>query len=88
MEPRHILAGNFDVSYSVTRLGQTAEPSEVMKVFLSSPAPVVMMTTKNRATKLIMHIPREILDGGIDKDNVAAGVDIRIDLTRTFSPVT
>ncbi|MGY1893674.1 hypothetical protein, partial [Pseudomonas sp. SDT291_1_S447] len=29
-------------------------------------------------SKLIMTIPKEIVDGGIDKDNVAAGVPISI----------
>ena len=80
VEPRHILAGNFDVSYSVTRLGQTAEPSEVMKVFVKLTRPGGHDDNDELGhSKLIMHIPREILDGGIDKDNVAAGVDIRIE---------
>ncbi|NTZ98278.1 Ig-like domain repeat protein [Pseudomonas koreensis] len=80
VEPRHILAGNFDVSYSVTRLGQTAEPSEVMKVFVKLTRPGGHDDNEEPGhSKLIMHIPREILEGGIDKDNVAAGVDIRIE---------
>ena len=79
VEPRHILAGSFDVSYDVTRLGQTAEPSEVMKVFVKLTRPGGKDDNDEPGhSKLIMHIPREILEGGIDKDNVAAGVDITI----------
>ena len=79
VEARHILAGNFDVSYDVTRLGQTAEPSEVMKVFVKLTRPGGKDDNDEPGhSKLIMHIPREILEGGIDKDNVAAGVDITI----------
>ncbi|MCU7217832.1 Ig-like domain-containing protein [Pseudomonas sp. VE 196-7] len=87
VEPRHILAGNFDVSYSVTRLGQTAEPSEVMKVFVKLTRPGGHDDNEEPGhSKLIMHIPREILEAGIDKDNVAAGVDIRIEPYPNIAP--
>ncbi|CAI8930232.1 hypothetical protein EMIT0P74_50106 [Pseudomonas sp. IT-P74] len=87
VEARHILAGNVDVSYAVTRLGQTAEPSEVMKVLVKLTRPGGKDDNDTPGhSKLIMHIPREILEGGIDQDNVADGVDIGIDLYPDISP--
>jgi hypothetical protein len=70
----------YDVSYSVTRLGSTPEPSEVMKVFvkLTRPGGQDQNGDTPGHSELHMVIPQEILDGGIDQDNVAAGVPITV----------
>lgn len=71
--------GQFAVSYAVTRLNQTPEPSEVMNVRVKLTRPGgVDDNDEPGHSKLVMSIPREILDGGIDQDNVAAGVPITI----------
>ncbi|MGF6287693.1 YncE family protein [Pseudomonas silensiensis] len=75
-----IADGVHDVSYSVTRLGGTTEPSEAMKVFvkLNRPGGQDQNGDTPGHSELHMTIPKEILDGGIDKDNVADGVPITI----------
>ncbi|WP_223549012.1 hypothetical protein [Pseudomonas sp. A-B-19] len=75
-----IADGAHNVSYNVTRLGGAPEPSEVMKVFvkLTRPAGQDQNGDTPGHSELHMTIPKEILDGGIDKDNVAAGVPITI----------
>ncbi|WP_176470122.1 hypothetical protein [Pseudomonas sp. Irchel s3f10] len=72
--------GQFAVSYAVTRLNQTPErPSEVMNVRVKLTRPGGDDDNDEPGhSKLVMSIPREILDGGIDQDNVAAGVPITI----------
>ena len=72
--------GFVDVSYSVRRLGGVPEPSEVMKVFvkLTRPGGQDQNGDTPGHSELHMVIPKEILDGGIDKDNVAAGVPITV----------
>ncbi|TFB35508.1 hypothetical protein [Pseudomonas sp. F01002] len=75
-----IADGVHHVSYSVTRLGSTPEPSEVMKVYvkLTRPGGQDQNGDTPGHSELHMTIPKEILDGGIDKDNVTAGVPITI----------
>ncbi|WP_460372087.1 Ig-like domain-containing protein [Pseudomonas sp. Tul1A2] len=71
--------GQFAVSYAVTRLNQTPEPSEVMNVRVKLTRPGGDDDNDEPGhSRLVMSIPREILDGGIDQDNVAAGVPITI----------
>lgn len=71
--------GRYKVSYAVTRFGQTAEPSEVMDVLVKLDRPGGQDTSEEPGhPSLIMTIPKDILEGGIDKDNVAAGVLITI----------
>ncbi|WP_448093778.1 hypothetical protein [Pseudomonas lini] len=80
IESRHLGEGPHDISYDVTRLGQTEEPSEVMKVLVKLTRPGGHDDNdEDGHSKLIMLIAREILDGGIDQDNVADGVDITIE---------
>ncbi|WP_447793631.1 hypothetical protein [Pseudomonas farris] len=80
VESRHLVEGPHDISYTVTRLGQTPEPSEVMKVLVKLTRPGGHDDNdEDGHSKLIMLIPREILEGGIDQDNVAGGVDITIE---------
>ena len=78
---KNIDDGFFVVSYSVRRLGQTPEPSEPMKVFvkLTRPGGKDQNGDTPGHSELHMTIPQEILDGGIDKGNVADGVPITIE---------
>ncbi|UQS15189.1 Ig-like domain-containing protein [Pseudomonas sp. HS6] len=71
--------GASTLAYAVTRQGGTAEPSEVMQVRVKLTRPGGHDSDEGPGhSKLKMTIPREILEGGIDKDNIAAGVPIRI----------
>jgi hypothetical protein len=78
--PRHMVDGKFSVSYSVKPLGASKdEPSEVMQVLVKLTRPGGHDDNGDGGhSKLIMIIPQDILDGGIDKDNVAEGVEISI----------
>ncbi|MCF5071676.1 hypothetical protein GIW70_26285, partial [Pseudomonas syringae] len=75
-----VLEGRHRVSYSVERSTQGHEPSDDLEVLvkLTRPGGQYDDTLPNHP-KLKMSIPREILDGGIDKDNVAAGVPVTIE---------
>ncbi|VVN47325.1 carbohydrate binding domain-containing protein [Pseudomonas fluorescens] len=74
-----ITDGSYNVSYSVTRLGDTPESSEVMKVFVKLTRPGGHDDNDDPGhSKLIMTIPQEILDFGIHEGNVDAGVSITI----------
>ncbi|MFJ4589886.1 hypothetical protein ACIP1Z_21690, partial [Pseudomonas moraviensis] len=76
---RHMVDGEFAVSYSVKPLGGTDQPSEVMQVLVKLTRPGGHDNNGDDGhSRLIMIIPQEILDGGIHKNNVAAGVDISI----------
>ncbi|MEZ1323401.1 hypothetical protein QIW46_18845, partial [Pseudomonas fluorescens] len=77
---RHMVDGEFAVSYSVRPLGASKdEPSEVMQVLVKLTRPGGHDDNGDGGhSKLIMIIPQDILDGGIDKDNVADGVEISI----------
>ena len=76
---RHMVDGRFAVSYVVTPLGGTGQASEVMQVLVKLTRPGGHDDNGDGGhSKLIMTIPKEIADGGIDKDNVAAGVPISI----------
>ncbi|MBI6946542.1 RCC1 domain-containing protein [Pseudomonas koreensis] len=71
--------GSTTLSYVVTRLGGAAEPSEVMQTLVKLTRPGGHDTDEGPGhPNLKMTIPREILEGGIDKNNVAAGVKITI----------
>ena len=73
--------GRFQVSYTVARFGQPlpAEPSAVMEVQVKLTRPGGHDDNDDPGhSKLIMSIPQDIIDGGIHKDNVAAGVPITI----------
>ena len=77
---RHMVDGEFAASYSVRPLGASKdEPSEVMQVLVKLTRPGGHDDNGDGGhSKLIMIIPQDILDGGIDKDNVADGVEISI----------
>ncbi|QXI09374.1 hypothetical protein [Pseudomonas zeae] len=77
---RHMVDGEFAASYSVRPLGASKdEPSEVMQVLVKLTRPGGHDDNGDGGhSKLIMIIPQDILDGGIDKDNVADGVKISI----------
>ncbi|MFJ4588577.1 YncE family protein [Pseudomonas moraviensis] len=76
---RHMVDGEFAVSYSVKPLGGTDQPSEVMQVLVKLTRPGGHDNNGDDGhSRLIMIIAQEILDGGIHEDNVAAGVDISI----------
>jgi YVTN family beta-propeller protein len=76
---RHMVDGQFAVSYVVKPLGGTDQPSEVMQVLVKLTRPGGHDDNDDGGhSKLIMIIPQEILDGGIDEENVADGVEISI----------
>ncbi|MBC3210434.1 hypothetical protein HU755_26890, partial [Pseudomonas sp. SWRI111] len=63
----------------VKPLGGTDQPSEVMQVQVKLTRPGGHDDNDDSGhSKLIMTIPQEIVDGGIDQDNVAEGVPITI----------
>lgn len=67
------------LSYTVTRLLGTPEPSEVMQVQVKLTRPGGHDSDEGPGhPKLKMTIPRKIVEGGIDEENVAAGVPITI----------
>lgn len=71
--------GSSMLSYAVTRLGGAAEPSEVMQVIVKLTRPGGHDSDEGPGhPNLKMTIPKVILEGGIDKDNIAAGVPITI----------
>jgi hypothetical protein len=76
---KHMVDGRFAVSYVVKPLGGTDQPSDVMQV-------LVKLTRPGGDSPLIMIIPQAILDGGIDKDNVADGVPITIGMADGTPP--
>ncbi|MBF6037214.1 hypothetical protein H8F23_28520 [Pseudomonas sp. P155] len=79
VEARHITEGTYTLSYSVTRLGQTPEPSEEMQVLVKLTRPGGEDHSEDPGhPDLVMTIPEEILKGGIDKENVNEGVPITI----------
>lgn len=72
--------GPATVSYGVTRVGQASEPSEDLQVLVKLTRPGGHDdSTEPGHSKLIMRIPQIILDGGIDAENIAAGVNITIE---------
>jgi hypothetical protein len=80
VESRHIHDGQEDVFYSVKRLGQTWEDSEKIQLLIKLTRPGGHDDNADPGhSKLIFGIPQEILDGGIDKDNVAAGVPLTVE---------
>ncbi|MCU7262831.1 hypothetical protein OC948_20105, partial [Pseudomonas koreensis] len=77
--PGRLLDGPFKVSYVVTRLGQVAEPSEVMDVLVKLTIPGGQDTDPGPGhSNFFMFLPKGTVENGIDKDNVADGVDITI----------
>ncbi|WNZ81750.1 hypothetical protein [Pseudomonas sp. P108] len=79
VEARHITEGTYTLSYSVTRQGGTAEHSLEMQVLVKLTRPGGEDHSEEPGhPDLVMTIPEEILKGGIDEDNVAAGVLITI----------
>ncbi|TDV49379.1 hypothetical protein EDF87_10425 [Pseudomonas helmanticensis] len=79
VEARHITEGTYTLSYSVTRLGGTAEDSLEMQVLVKLTRPGGEDHSEEPGhPDLVMTIPEEILKGGIDEDNVASGVPITI----------
>ncbi|MGY2443764.1 hypothetical protein [Pseudomonas sp. SDO52101_S400] len=72
--------GSSTLKYAVTRRNDTTpEPSEIMQVLVKLTRPGGHDSDEGPGhSKLKMTIPREILEGGIDKDNIAAGVPITI----------
>jgi len=75
---RHMVDGTFAVSYVVTPLGGTDQPSEVMQVLAKLTRPGGHDDNGDDGhSKLIMIIPQDILEG-IHAGNVAAGAPITI----------
>ncbi len=71
--------GRSILAYAVTRQGGTPEPSEEMHGWVKLSRPGGPKTDEGPGhPKLKMTIPREILEGGIDKDNIGPGVLITI----------
>ncbi|TDV40574.1 hypothetical protein EDF87_11996 [Pseudomonas helmanticensis] len=76
---RHMVDGRFAVSYVVKPLGGTDQPSEVMQVVVKLTRPGGHDDNGDGGhSKLIMTIPKDILDGGIDEEIAAKGVPISI----------
>ncbi|MCU7248045.1 RCC1 domain-containing protein [Pseudomonas koreensis] len=76
-----ISEGRHAMSYIVKRLGQVVEPSQVLEVMVKLTRPAGHDDNDEPGhSKLVMRLPPEIVEGGIDKDNVADGVDITIEL--------
>ncbi|QHF50813.1 hypothetical protein [Pseudomonas sp. S49] len=76
---RHMVDGQFAVSYVVKPLGGTDQPSEVMQVLVKLTRPGGHDENGDGGhSKLIMIIPQDILDGGIDKEIAEKGVKISI----------
>ena len=79
--------GFAEVSYSVKRVGQAEEPSEDIQVLVKLTRPAGHDDNAEPGhSKLIFSIPPDILNGGIDKDNVAAGVPITIERYPFIAP--
>lgn len=84
---RHMVDGRFAVSYVVKPLGGTDQPSEVMQVLVKLTRPGGHDDNGDGGhSKLIMTIPKEIAEGGIDLENVADGVPITIGNNDGTSP--
>ncbi|WP_460118963.1 Ig-like domain-containing protein [Pseudomonas sp. H3_G09] len=84
---RHMVDGRFAVSYVVKPLGGTDQPSEVMQVLVKLTRPGGHDDNGDGGhSKLIMTIPKEIAEGGIDQENVADGVPITIGNNDGTSP--
>ncbi|VVQ35177.1 hypothetical protein [Pseudomonas fluorescens] len=76
---RHMVDGQFAVSYVVKPLGGTDQPSEVMQVLVKLTRPGGHDNNGDGGhSKLIMIIPQDILDGGIDEEIAKKGVPISI----------
>lgn len=72
--------GLVEASYSVKRVGQAWEPSEDIRVLVKLTRPGGHDDNADPGhSKLIFSIPPDIINGGIDKDNIAAGVPITIE---------
>ncbi|MCP1476319.1 hypothetical protein ABIA54_004835 [Pseudomonas sp. EB276 TE3739] len=84
---RHMVDGSFAVSYVVKPLGGADQASEVMQVLVKLTRPGGHDDNGEIGhSKLIMTIPEDIVDGGIHKDNVAAGVPITLGKTDGTAP--
>ncbi|MFJ4544701.1 hypothetical protein ACIP1X_13960 [Pseudomonas sp. NPDC088885] len=78
--PRHLQTGSHTLTYRVTRLNQGAEtqtPPTRIYVKLEIPGGQDIDPEPGHSN-LFMHIPPEIVSGGVDQDNAEAGVPIVI----------
>ncbi|WP_447797379.1 YncE family protein [Pseudomonas moraviensis] len=79
VEARHLTEGMHTLSYTVTRLGGTPEPSEVMQVLVKLTLPGGPDHSEGPGHPgLVMSIPEDILKDGVHQDNVDAGVSITL----------
>ncbi|WP_454562092.1 Ig-like domain-containing protein [Pseudomonas sp. AIG] len=77
VEAKHLPEGMHTISYTVTRLGGTAELSEVMQVLVKLTLPGGPDHSEGPGHPgLVMSIPEDVLKGGVHQDNVDAGVSI------------
>ncbi|SDU34056.1 hypothetical protein [Pseudomonas moraviensis] len=79
VEARHLTEGMHTLSYTVTRLGGTPEPSEVMQVLVKLTLPGGPDHSEGPGHPgLVMSIPEDILKDGVHQGNVDAGVSITL----------
>ncbi|WDR34677.1 hypothetical protein NN484_19480 [Pseudomonas serboccidentalis] len=77
---RHIPSGSYSLSYRVTRLNQTPETqTPPLRLYVKLELPGGQDTNPEPGhSNLFMHIPPEIISGGVDKEVAEAGVPITI----------
>jgi hypothetical protein len=79
VEAKHLTEGLHTISYTVTRLGGTPEPSEVMQVLVKLSLPGGPDHSEETGHPgLVMHIPEEILKDGVHQDNIGTGISIAL----------
>ncbi|AZZ76586.1 hypothetical protein CCX46_15975 [Pseudomonas sp. RU47] len=79
VEARHITEGTYTLSYSVTRLGGTAENSLEMQVLVKLTLPGGPDHSEGPGhPELVMRIPEEILKDGVHQDNIGTGISIAL----------
>lgn len=75
----HFPDGMHKISYAVTRLGGTPEHSEVMQVLVKTTLPGGPDHSETPGhPALVMSIPKEILEGGINMENVKNGIPVTL----------
>jgi hypothetical protein len=79
VQAKHFPDGMHNISYAVTRLGGTPEHSEVMQVLVKTTLPGGPDHSETPGhPALVMSIPKEILEGGINMENVKNGIPVTL----------
>lgn len=79
VQAKHFPDGMHKISYAVTRLGGTPEHSEVMQVLVKTTLPGGPDHSETPGhPALVMSIPKEILEGGINMENVKNGIPVTL----------